>query len=132
MENNVYYSDALANVIMENFSVGQMKGYVHFNKMPRLIFHLKKDEKELKEYRRLDKILKAFNGKLIWGVFKCPRSKVNYIIAPLKWEKIERDESFKGEQYLVNDFEYLELIKLATADYIPLVEHLKANLCSSK
>lgn len=128
MENNVDYSDELANVIMEKFSVGQMKGYVHFNKIPRLIFHLKKDEKEVNEYIRLEKSLEAFHGKLVWGVFKCPRSKVNYMIAPLKWEQIESNDSFKGEQYMVNDSEYLELIKLATADYVPLVEYLKANL----
>lgn len=125
---NTSYSQALADVIMENFSIGQMKGYVHFDKIPRLVFHLKRDEKEKKEYERLDKVLQSFSGKLQWGVFKCPKSKVNYMIAPLKWANIECDGDFKGEQNMVNDPRYSELIKLATEDYDLLVDYLRTNL----
>jgi|GEM_PF-1705942 len=128
MENNRKFSTALADIIMEHFSIGQMKRYVYLDKIPRLIFHLQKDGKELDDYKKIDDLLSYFKGNLKWGVFKCPRSKINYMISPVKWYEIEQDINFRGEQYMVDNLEYLNLLKLATMDYEPLVDHLNVNL----
>lgn len=48
MDGNRKYSTELADIIMKNFSVGQMRRYVYFDKIPRLIFHLKKQDRNWK------------------------------------------------------------------------------------
>ena len=103
MDGNRKYSTELADIIMRNFSVAQMRRDVYFDKMPRLIFRLKKTGQELGDYKKIDEALRKFKGNLEWGVFQCPRSKVNYMISPLKWEEIERGKDFKGEDHLKGD-----------------------------
>ena len=127
MNNNKNYSTELADIITKNFSINQMKRYVYFDKIPRLIFHLKKNGQELEEYKKMDEILRKFKVNLEWGVLQCPRSKVNYMILPLKREEIERGNDFKGEEYLKGDIKYTNLLKLATLDYSLLIDYLKSG-----
>ena len=127
MDGNRKYSTELADIIMKNFSVEQMRRYVYFDKIPRLIFHLKKTGQELGDYKKMDEVLKKFKGNLEWGVFQCPRSKVNYMISPLKWEEIERGKDYKGEEHLKGDIQYLSLLEQAILDYDLLIEYLDAN-----
>lgn len=62
------------------------------------------------------------------GVFQCPKSKVNYMISPLKWKEIERGNDFKGEDYLKGNTQYLSLLELSILDYGLLTDYLKSNL----
>lgn len=124
MDGNRKYSTELADIIMRNFSVAQMRRYVYFDKMPRLIFRLKKTGQELGDYKKIDEALRKFKGNLEWGVFQCPRSKVNYMISPLKWEEIERGKDFKGEDHLKGDIQYLSLLEQAILDYDLLIDYL--------
>lgn len=121
------YSTELADIIMKNFSVAQMRRYVYFDKIPRLIFHLQKTGQELEDYKKMNEVLRKFKGNLEWGVFRCPRSKVNYMISPLKWEEIERGIDFKGEDRLKGDIQYLSLLEQAILDYDLLIDYLNAN-----
>lgn len=75
MDGNRKYSTELADIIMRNFSVAQMRRDVYFDKMPRLIFRLKKTGQELGDYKKIDEALRKFKGNLEWGVFQCPGSK---------------------------------------------------------
>ena len=52
MDGNRKYSTELADIIMRNFSVAQMRRDVYFDKMPRLIFRLKKTGQELGDYKK--------------------------------------------------------------------------------
>lgn len=122
------YPISLGDVIQENFSVDQIKQYIYFDKIPRLIFRLKKDSNELKDYERLENCISSFNGFLKWGMFKGKNSKINYVISPVKWNEIENKEDFRGEHNIINDPEYLEILDLAIKDYQPLVRYLKSGL----
>lgn len=44
-----------------------MKRYIYFDKIPKLIFHLKKTGQELEDYKRINEILRKFKGNLEWG-----------------------------------------------------------------
>ena len=124
MDGNRKYSTELADIIMRNFSVAQMRRDVYFDKMTRLIFRLKKTGQELGDYKKIDEALRKFKGNLEWVVFQCPRSKVNYMISPLKWEEIERGKDFKGEDHLKGDIQYLSLLEQAILDYDLLIDYL--------
>lgn len=58
MKNIKDYPVNWGDVILENFSAEQIKQYRHFDKIPRLIFRLVKDENEMMKYTEYCELFK--------------------------------------------------------------------------